>query len=102
MPENETLNLEKILNHPQVKKVTDDVNAEMLERRKYSAPQCDVFSSNYNVLQETDQDRFELDKEAEKQLPDIINNKVQLIKGQDAVDDAAARLPEAAKSGYIQ
>jgi len=91
MLENEAPNLEKILNHPQVKKVTDDVNAEMLERRKYSPPQCDVFSSNYNVLQETDQYRFELDMEAEKQLPDIINNKVQLIKGQDAVDDAAAR-----------
>ena len=91
MPENKAINLEEILNHPRVKRVTDDVNAEILERRKYSPPQCDVFSNSYTVLEETDRYRFELDKEAEKQLPDIINNRVQLIKGQDSVDDAVAR-----------
>ena len=91
MPKNKAINLEEILNHPRVKRVTDDVNAEILERRKYSPPQCDVFSNSYTVLEETDRYRFELDKEAEKQLPDIINNRVQLIKGQDSVDDAVAR-----------
>jgi len=91
MPDNKTLNLEDILNHPQVKKVTDDVNAELLERRKYLPPPCEVFSHPYTVLEETDRYRFELDREAEKQLPDIISNRVQLIKGQDSVDDAAAR-----------
>jgi len=91
MPENMAVNLEKILNHPEVKRVTDDVNTEILERRKYSPPQCDVFSSRYIFLQETDQYRFELDKEAERQLPDIINNKVQLIIGQESADDATAR-----------
>ena len=91
MPTDKAVNLEKILNHPQVKKVTDDVNAEMLERRKYASPKCDAFSSRYTVLQETDHYRFELDKEAERQLPDIINNKVQLVKGQESVDEAVAR-----------
>lgn len=91
MPDNKAINLEKILNHPQVKKVTDDVNAEMLDRRKYLPPQCDVFSNSYTVLEETDQYRFELDQEAAKQLPDIIDNRVQLIKGQDSVDDDVAR-----------
>ena len=91
MPETMAVNLEKILNHPQVKRVTDDLNTEILERRKYSPPQCDVFSSRYTFLQETDQYRFELDKEAQRQLPDIINNKVQLIIGQESADDATAR-----------
>jgi len=91
MTEIEAANLEKILNHPRVKKVTDDENAELLERRKYSPPKCKVFSSTYTVLAETDRYRFELDKEAARQLPDIIHNKVQLVKGQDALDDAAAR-----------
>ena len=59
MPTDKAVNLEKILNHPQVKKVTDDVNAEMLERRKYASPKCDAFSSRYTVLQETDHYRFE-------------------------------------------
>ena len=91
MPQNKVLNLEEILNHPQVKKVTDDVNAEMHERRKYSPPQCAVFSNSFTVLEETDQYRFELDREAVKQLPDIINNRVQVLKGEDAVDDDVAR-----------
>jgi pyrophosphate--fructose-6-phosphate 1-phosphotransferase len=91
MSENKVINLKDILNHPQVKKVTDDVNAATLERRNYSPPECDVFSNTYTVIEETDRYRFELDKEAEKQLPDIINNRVQLIKGQDSVDDAVAR-----------
>jgi pyrophosphate--fructose-6-phosphate 1-phosphotransferase len=91
MPDNKSINLKDLLNHPQVKKVTADVNAEMLERRKYSPPLCDVFSHPYTVLEETDRYRFELDQEAVKQLPDIINNRVQLIQGHDFVDDAAAR-----------
>jgi pyrophosphate--fructose-6-phosphate 1-phosphotransferase len=91
MSENEAVNLEAILKHSQVKKVTDDVNAVLLERRNYIPPHCSVFLNPYTVLEETDQYRFELDKEAEKQLPDIIANRVQLIKGRDSVDDDVAR-----------
>ncbi len=91
MPQDKAINLEKILNHPQVKKVTDDVNVELLERRQYSPPQCAVFSHPYTVLQETDRFRFELDREAEKQLPDMISNRVQLIEGKDSVDDTVDR-----------
>ncbi|MBT8331820.1 MAG: 6-phosphofructokinase, partial [Deltaproteobacteria bacterium] len=91
MPEKQAINLEELLNHPRVKKVTDDVNAELIERRKYAPPACEVFSHPYTVLQDKDRYRFELDKEAERQLPDIIGNKVQLIKGKDSVDDAVAR-----------
>jgi len=98
MPENKAINLEDILNHPQVKKVTDDVNPEIFERRNYTPPKCDVFSNSYTVLAETDRYRFELDKEAEKQLPDIINNRVQFIKGRDSVDDNFARQYDKARN----
>jgi pyrophosphate--fructose-6-phosphate 1-phosphotransferase len=91
MPDHSAINLEKILNHPQVEKFTGDINAELVERRNYSPSRCEVFSHQYTVMQETDRYRFELDKEAEKQLPDIIGNKVQLIRGQDLVDDDLAR-----------
>ena len=87
----ETMNLEEILNHPAVKMAIDDVNAESLERRSYSPRRCEVFSHPFTVLQETDRYRFELDKQAEKLLPDIIANKVQLIQGKDSVDDEVAR-----------
>ena len=91
MPDYQVIKMEEILNHPRVQKVTDDINDELLERRKYSSPQCDVFSNSYTILEETDQYRFELDREAEKQLPNIIGNRVQLIKGKEAVDDEVAR-----------
>ena len=85
MTDHETLNLAELLNHPQVEKVTGDINAELLERRKYSPPRCEVFLHPYTVLQETDRYRFELDKEAVKRLPDIISNKVQVVSGRDTV-----------------
>lgn len=91
MPGKESLSLEDILAHPQVRWATDDVNAELLERRGYSPPRCEVFSHQYTILRDTDQYRFEVDKEAEVQLPNIIANKVQLIKGWDSVDDASAQ-----------
>ena len=90
MPGKEKINLEAILNHPQVKRATDDINPESLERREYRPPQCEVFSKAYTVLRATDDYRFELDKEAKKQLPNIIGHMVQLIEGQDSVDDATA------------
>jgi len=91
MPGKETISLEEILNHPTVKKATDDINAESLERRAYSPLRCEVFSHPYTVLRETDRYRFELDRQAEKLLPDIIANKVQLVEGKDSVDDEVAR-----------
>ena len=81
-----SVNLEKILNHPQVKNAIDDINPELRERREYRPPHCEVFTMPYTVLQETDEFRFELDREAEKQLPNIIGNKVQLIEGRDTGD----------------
>jgi pyrophosphate--fructose-6-phosphate 1-phosphotransferase len=87
----EAIRLEKILNHPAVKKATDDINAESLERRSYSPLRCEVFCHPYTIVRETDRYRFELDRQAEKLLPDIIANKVQLIEGKDTVDDAVAR-----------
>ena len=81
-----SIDLEKILNHPQVRKATDDTNSELVERRKYSPPMCEVFSKPYTVLKDLDSYRFELDKEAEKQLPNIIGNSVQLVEGRDSLD----------------
>ena len=87
----EAIRLEKILNHPAVKKATDDINAESLERRSYSPLRCEVFSHPYTIVQETDRYRFELDRQAEKLLPDIIANKVQLIEGKALLSRLASR-----------
>ncbi len=92
MPGKEAISLEEILNHPKAKKAIDDNNAEIFERRAYSPLRCEVFSNPYTVLRETDRYRFDLDRQAEKLLPDIIANKVQFIVGKDSLDADAARL----------
>jgi len=91
MPGQDIINLEEILNHPQVREAIGDINPELRERKEYRPPQCEVFSKPYTVLKETDAYRFELDKEAERQLPNIIGNRVQLIKGQDSLAGDSAR-----------
>jgi pyrophosphate--fructose-6-phosphate 1-phosphotransferase len=91
MPGKKNISLEEILDHIQVKKAIDDTSADLLERREYSPLQCEAFTHRYTVLQETDRYRFELDREAEKQLPNIIDNKVQLVEGKDSIEDAAVR-----------
>jgi pyrophosphate--fructose-6-phosphate 1-phosphotransferase len=97
-----SVDLEKILKHPQVKKAIDDINPELRERREYRPPQCEVFTAPFTILRETDDYRFELDREAEKQLPNIIGNKVQFIEGRDTVDDdTAAHYSKKRKIGIV-
>jgi pyrophosphate--fructose-6-phosphate 1-phosphotransferase len=79
------LDLQEILEHPIVKKAVDDVNRELIERRAFVPPACKVFSYSYTVLEDTDRYRFTIDKEAERQLPKIIRNRVQVVRGKDKV-----------------
>ena len=102
MSEQYNIDLEKILKHPQVKKALDDINPELRDRREYRPPQCEVFTAPYTILRQTDEYRFELDREAEKQLPNIIGNKVQLIEGRETVDDeTAAQFGKKRKIGIV-
>ncbi|MEE9495813.1 MAG: 6-phosphofructokinase [Desulfobacterales bacterium] len=91
MSRKKALKLADILKHPKVLKTTDDISAELLERRRYSPPACTAFSEKYTLLKETDQFKFTLDREAEKQLPHIIDNKVQKIVGLKTAAEAFAR-----------
>jgi len=77
----ESLRLEEILNNPEVKKITSPINREMVERCEYVPPKCAVFSSACTKLEEDQRYRFDIDKESRRQLPDIIDNKVQALSG---------------------
>jgi pyrophosphate--fructose-6-phosphate 1-phosphotransferase len=88
MPTKQPVSLEDLLNHPKVQKATANTNAEQEERRKYAPPPCQVFSHRFTKLTAADQYRFEIDKEAQKQLPNIIDNNVQVVTGLDSADDA--------------
>ncbi|MGD2010476.1 MAG: 6-phosphofructokinase, partial [Desulfobacterales bacterium] len=48
----------------------------------------DVFNHPFTALKTDNRYRFEIDREARKQLPDIIGNAVQALVGLDAADEA--------------
>ena len=87
MPEKEAINIEEFLNRPDVKHVTGSVNSELLERRNYKPPVCDVFNNPYTIAKEIEEYAFDIDREANRKLPDLVNNKVQRILGVDSPDD---------------
>jgi hypothetical protein len=77
--EKDFIGLEDLLKNPEVQSVTDNINQELIERRKYAPPVCEVLSHQYTVLQDNPYFKFSIDREASKQMPSIIDNKVQNI-----------------------
>jgi len=87
MAKKEAVNIEEFLNRPEVKSVTGNVNPELLERRNYMPPVCDVFKNPYTTLKNVEEYSFDIDREANKQLPSLVNNKVQSICSVDSPDE---------------
>jgi len=79
---------QRLLEHPEVIRVIDNVSAEVVERRAYQPPICEVFDHPYSRLKDDTRYRFTMHPEAAKRLPRLIDNCVQTIVGVDATDDA--------------
>jgi len=73
------IELDYLLNHPIASSITSDLNSETLARRSFLPKKIRIFTKKYSLLKDQSQYRFTNDKEAEKVLPDIINNKVQKV-----------------------
>jgi pyrophosphate--fructose-6-phosphate 1-phosphotransferase len=86
--EKERTRMTELLHHPLVQKATSDVNQELIERRQNIPPKCDVFHKPYTTLQVDDSFKFYIDREAKRQLPDIIDNKVFTVGGAETPEDA--------------
>lgn len=86
MPDKKSISLEDLLEIPEIQKITSNSNQELIERREYRPNICRVFYSPYTILRDTDQYKFDIDGEARKELPDIIDNKVQKIEELDLSD----------------
>ena len=84
----ERIRIAELLNNPIVQKATSNINQELVERRQNMPPKCDVFHKPYTRLEVNDKFNFLIDREAEKQLPDIINNSVQIICGLDSPEES--------------
>jgi len=92
MPENTDTHLSNILNHPDVLEVTDNINRKITERRNFNIRQCPVFTHPFSVLESDHQYKFTLDREASRQLPDIIDNPVQVISGKNSVPESVKNI----------
>ena len=93
-----SINIKEILNHPHVRAITDKTGKGMKERRNYIPPKCSVFSAPYTKLEDDDSHNFTTDKEAEKQLSNIINNKVQVVQRADSPDESLKKQYEKKRS----
>ncbi|UCD33719.1 MAG: 6-phosphofructokinase [Desulfobacterales bacterium] len=82
------IRITELLNNPLVQKATSNINQELIERRQNLPPKCEVFHKPYTTLAVNDTFHFLTDREAEKQLPDIINNTVQIICGLDSPEES--------------
>ncbi|OGR28638.1 MAG: phosphofructokinase [Desulfobacterales bacterium RIFOXYA12_FULL_46_15] len=83
--------LESLLNHPKTTHVTADVNTETIERRSFSPKKIKIFSTRYTCLKDAPEFRFTVNHEAQKVLPDIINNNIQFIVPGDGTSEAARK-----------
>jgi len=102
MAEKTGLDLQEILDNPIVKVAVDDVNRTLADRRAFIPPVCKVFSSKYTTLEETDAYRFSIDREAERRLPKIIRNRVQVVRGKNkAAKEAAQRYTAPRRIGIV-
>jgi len=89
------IRIEDLLKNPEVKKATSNINKDLVERRENIPPKCNVFTSSYTILKDNDHFKFSVDREAGKQLPGIIDNKVQSIVGLDSPEKSF-------KAGYCK
>ena len=84
-------NLNALLAHPEVQAVTSTTSELTRSRRAYKPQVCAVFEKKQSSLLASDDFHFDIDPEARRQLPDIIDNKVQVVVGEDNPQDAARK-----------
>jgi pyrophosphate--fructose-6-phosphate 1-phosphotransferase len=83
------LDIQALLGKPAVQSAISNINSGLLERRAFKPPRCAVFDAPCTLLRPTDGYRFEIDPEARRKLPRIIDNPVQVIAAADPADEAA-------------
>ena len=90
MVDGKMINAKELLSLAEVEEITSPINRELIERRRSQPQRCDVFKHRFSTLQDDQRYTFEVDREARKQLPNIINNRVQLVMGSNSSDEAHA------------
>ncbi len=89
MPQIDRVELDKLLKHPEVQKSVSCMSPGGMARSAYQPALCTAFNDAYTVVESVDDFRFDIDQEARKQLPNIINNQAQVVRGCASPDGAA-------------
>ncbi len=79
MPDRTTVCIQTLLENPEVQSVVSSISQVMEARQSFKPAVCDVFNSEATNLENSDDYRFEIDKDARIALPRIINNNVQVV-----------------------
>ncbi|ABW67498.1 6-phosphofructokinase [Desulfosudis oleivorans] len=72
------------LQKKEVRQVVDNVSREETLRKSFQPERCEAFAGAYTAVRTVSGFKFKKNREAEKQLPDIIDNPVQQIYREDA------------------
>ena len=89
MTDSQMPQLQKLMQTPEVQNAISSISPGLVQRRAFRPPRCAVFEQPFTVLEEAHHYRFEIDAEARRQVPRIIDNPVQVVIGQDALPDEA-------------
>jgi pyrophosphate--fructose-6-phosphate 1-phosphotransferase len=79
VPEKTTVHIQTLLENPEIQSVVSSKSQVMEARQAYKPAVCGVFGGEAAKLEESDDYRFEIDKDARSALPGIIDNKVQVV-----------------------
>lgn len=77
--ERSDIDVRTLLDNAEIQDIISSTSQVMQARRSYNPAICEVFKGNASALRTNEDYRFEVDPEAQKELPHIINNKVQVV-----------------------
>jgi len=79
MSEKPLMSLDELLINDCVKQIIDGDSLDVMERRAYTPPMCEVFRNGPTALEPQNQYRFDINVAAREQLPHLIENRVEKV-----------------------
>lgn len=94
--------IRSLLKHAEIQNATSAVSEAVKERRAFQPAVCPVFHEDYTKTVVMDGFQFDVDPEAARQLPNIINNRVEAVVAKQNPDDAfIANFKRARRIGIV-
>jgi diphosphate-dependent phosphofructokinase len=79
--------VQQFLEKKEIRAMISSLSPEAAARRAFVPERCDAFTGDYTAVHNVAGFKFTIDREAERHLPDIIQNMVQQVYREDAAGD---------------